>query len=141
MLRIEMSFRALHERVMRLEDQQARQEPSDEQVERVLRKILAERFSGNGSLSVQNPHVMKEEDYFVLDRRNRSIPTPVLFDPRSLLVDPEAVPSKAYADTFKLLNRRLAEFPDLASKGTNDSEPRDMKLNYGVRRPRRTDGV
>jgi hypothetical protein len=141
MERIELSFRALHERVMRLEDQQARQGPSDEQVERVLRKILAERFSENSSLSVQNPHIMKEEDYFVLDRRDRTIPSPIRFDPRSLLVDPDAVPSKAYADTFKLLNRRLAEFPDLDSKGATNPEPIDMKLNYGFRHSRRSDGV
>jgi hypothetical protein len=126
---------------MRLEDQQARQGPSDEQVERVLRKILAERFSENSSLSVQNPHIMKEEDYFVLDRRDRTIPSPIRFDPRSLLVDPDAVPSKAYADTFKLLNRRLAEFPDLDSKGATNPEPIDMKLNYGFRHSRRSDGV
>lgn len=121
--RTELCFRALHERVMRLEDQQAHQGPSDEQVERVLRKILAERFSECGSLSVQNPHVLKEEDDFVLDRRNRTIPQPVRFDPESLLVDPEAVPSKAYTDTFKLLNRRLADFPDLDSKGATDLVP------------------
>jgi hypothetical protein len=116
MHRTELCFRALHERVMKLENQQARHGPSDEQVERVLRKILAERFSDTGTLSVQNPHGMKKEDYFVEDLRDRTILKPVLVDAASLFVDPEAVPSKAYTDTFKMLDRRLVDFPDLDSK-------------------------
>ncbi|KAH5462911.1 hypothetical protein HBI30_005490 [Parastagonospora nodorum] len=116
MHRTELCFRALHERVMRLEDQQAMQRPSDEQVERVLRKILAERFSERDVLSVQNPHMMKEEDYFVEDRRGRTLPKPVRIDAASLFVNPESVPSKAYTDTFEMLDRGLADFPDLESK-------------------------
>jgi hypothetical protein len=101
---------------MRLEDQQAMQRPSDEQVERVLRKILAERFSDRDVLSVQNPHIMKEEEYFVEDRRGRTLPKPIRIDAASLFVDPESVPSKAYTDTFEMLERGLADFPDLDSK-------------------------
>ena len=141
MHRTELCFRALHERISWLEDRQAWQGPSDEQVERVLRKILAERFSDGNIQQVQNPNVMKEEDYFVEDRRNHSIPRPVAMDPASLTVHPEAVPSKAYADTFRMLEMQLDDFPKVDLNKSTHQESRDVKRNYDIKQPKGTGGV
>lgn len=112
MHRAEVSFRALSERIEYLEQRQAWQGPSDEQVERVLRKILAERFADAGIQQVENPNVMKEGDYFVKrPGEDSSIPRTIPIDPATLLVDPDAVPSKTYAQTFQMLEKGLGEFP------------------------------
>lgn len=47
MHRTELCFRALHHRITRLEERELLQGPTDEQVERVLRKILAEKCTQN----------------------------------------------------------------------------------------------
>jgi hypothetical protein len=116
MNRTEQCFRKMHERILQLEDRQDWQGPSDEQVERVLRKILTERFSGGTMQPVHHPNIMKEADYFVEDPRKHPAPLPVPIDPTFLFVDPESVPSRAYADTIKLLDRRIADFPSIDHK-------------------------
>jgi hypothetical protein len=141
MHRTELCFRALHERIIWLEERQAWQGPSDEQVERVLRKILAERFADGNVQQVQSPNIMKEEDYFVEDRRNLGILRPVAIDPASLFVEPDAVPSKAYVETFNMLERHLADFPDVDLRRTPPHEARDVKMNYDIKQSKSSDGV
>lgn len=109
--RTEDCFRALHERISYLEQQQARQCPSDEQVERVLRKILAERFANDGPLRTDSMNLLKGHDFFIEEAKNRSTIKPIHIDASSLFVEPEAVPSKAYAETFQMLEGRLDEYP------------------------------
>jgi len=82
---------------------------------------------------VQNQNTMKAEDYFVEDRRN-AIPRPVIIDASSLVVDPEAVPSKAYADTFRMLETQLADFPNVDLKRAPRQEARDIKTNHETNR-------
>lgn len=136
MHRTELCFRALHERIIRLEDR-AYRGPTDEQVERVLRKILAERFSeseGRVNLS-HSPVIMKEEEFFVEDLRNQARLKPVAVDPALLFIDPEAVPSLAYANTMKMLDRRLMDYPELDQKKMNP-EAEHLKPNHDTRQPK-----
>jgi hypothetical protein len=98
---------------MRLEDR-AWQAPSDEQVERVLRKILAERFSGG-----QEPSsTVKEEAPFVEDRKNLINLRPIRIDPAMLFVHPNDVPSRAYVETMDQLNKQLETFPSIENNTT-----------------------
>lgn len=138
MHRTELSFRALHERIMFLENRQAWEGPSDEQVERVLRKILAEKFSDAGMQQVQNPNIMKDGDYFVENLKTLASPRPISIDPASLLVEPEAVPSKAYAETLEMLESRLHRFEPNQS-ANEDVKP--FKMNIDVKKPRSPDNV
>lgn len=111
--RSEAAFRALHQRVLLLEQQQASQGPSDEQLERVLRKILAERFGNTGSQIEVNQDPSINTDYFVRPPENDpSIRAPPI-SPSLLLVDPEAVPSKAYGHTFQMLEKGLSQYPQV----------------------------
>jgi hypothetical protein len=120
----------MHERILQLEDRQDWQGPSDEQVERVLRKILAERFSDGTMQQVHHNNTMKEADYFVGDLRKQPAPRPIPINVASLLVDPEAVPSKAYADTIQMLEARIKHFPNLDHENLADNGARNVKLNY-----------
>jgi hypothetical protein len=138
MHRTELSFRALHERLVWLEDRQVGHGPSDEQVERVLRKILAERFSGEDQHPVQDPNITKEEVYFVENRKRLAILSPVVIDPASLFVEPDAVPSKAYADTFEMLERHLTDFPNINRKTTSQGTV-DHGTSYDARESRGSD--
>ena len=121
MHKTEECFRSLHERILYLEHQ-AWRGPSDEQVERVLRKIIAERFADVG-LSPETqipiprtnvPPVFKESDSFLQSTRNLAISKPIAIDPASLIVEPDSVPSRAYAETFQMLETRLAGYPQIA---------------------------
>ncbi|KAH7402442.1 hypothetical protein BKA66DRAFT_404661 [Pyrenochaeta sp. MPI-SDFR-AT-0127] len=132
MSRTELCFRALHERIMYLEERQAWAGPTDEQVERVLRKILAEKFSDTGIQRVENPNIMRDGDYFVENRKDLAILRPMSFDPASLLVEPEAVPSKAYAETIQMLESQLASFPHMELNRSSQGD---------VKRPRYPDSV
>ncbi|KAJ4358392.1 uncharacterized protein N0V89_002974 [Didymosphaeria variabile] len=126
--RSEAAFRALHERVLFLEQQQASQGPSDEQVERVLRKILAERFGDTGSQGTDTPSLSKDVEYFVQPPDNStSIPRAPPIDPMMLIVDPDAVPSKAYGQTFQMLEKGLSQYPQLedAKPVVRDTTPND----------------
>jgi hypothetical protein len=122
----------MHERISQLENRQEWQGPSDEQVERVLRKILVDRFSDGTMQPVQHPNIMKETDYFIEDLRRQPAPLPVLMDPASLITDPESVPSKAYADTIKLLDKRIAQFPNFDHKSYEHGDTRDLKRSHDL---------
>jgi hypothetical protein len=65
---------------------------------------------------VYHPNIIKEAHYFVEDLRKHLAPLSVPIDPTSLFVDPESVPSRAYADTIKLLDRQIADFPNFDYK-------------------------
>jgi len=126
--RSEVAFRSLHERVLYLEQRQDWQGPSDEQVERVLRKILAERFSDAQVRPLDNPNRLKDGDYFVKPPDgSTSIPRAPSVDPALLVVDPEAVPSKAYGQAFQMLENGLRDYPQVdltrpAQNGTPTEE-------------------
>lgn len=128
MHRVEASFRALHERIEHLERRQAGQGPSDEQVERVLRRILAERFADAEFQRLDNPTELKDGDFFI-KRPNMdiSIPRTISIDAASLQVDPDAVPSKAYGQAFQMLEKGLQDFPqvDVAKSALKDGIPVD----------------
>ena len=117
MQRTEDAFLALHQRISYLEERQARG-PSDEQVERVLRKILAERFASDNSHRTDSMDMVKGSNFFVEDAKNRSTIRPINIDAASLFVEPESVPSRAYAETFQMLEGRLAEYPRMHQQGT-----------------------
>jgi hypothetical protein len=124
-----------------LEERQAWQKPSDEQLERVLRKILAERFADGERQPVQSPNVTKEEDQFVEDRRKSAVLSPVAIDASSLFVEPDAVPSKAYTDTFNMLENHLVGYPNIDMKRTVVEDTRDQKRSYGFMESRSLDAV
>ncbi|PSN70412.1 hypothetical protein BS50DRAFT_312060 [Corynespora cassiicola Philippines] len=131
MQRTEQSLRSLHDRIRALEVRQQWVGPTDEQVERVLRKILAERFTDAGVHQPETPHlhVMDDRDYFVdkpkQDARQMTIP----FNLTALTVDPEAVPSKAYRETFRDLENGIKGYPhvedDTDGQQDDDSDVKD----------------
>lgn len=55
----------------------------------------------------------KGTNFFVEDARERSTIQPITIDAASLFVEPESVPSKAYAETFRMLEGHLTEYPQL----------------------------
>lgn len=110
MHKTELCFREMHHRLVHLEEKQAPFGPTDEQVERAVRKILAEKFSSTGSQPVED--LGAGRDHFVEDRNLLAFPKPILYDPASLIVDPESVPSKKYVETFQQLEKELVGFPN-----------------------------
>jgi hypothetical protein len=112
----EECFRSLHERILYLE-QQAWRGPSDEQVERVLRKIIAERFAEAPHFPdtqlprTDIPPAFKQENTFLDSARSLIMSKPIVIDPASLVVEPDSVPSREYAETFQMLEARLVGYP------------------------------
>lgn len=129
--RTEYAFQALSLRISRLEERQAKG-PSDEQVERVLRKILAERFANDGSHRTDSMHLIKNNDFFPEDVKGRSTIRPIRIDAASLFVEPESVPSKAYAETFQMLEGRLTEYPRMHEEEPTEDNVMDgtIKVEY-----------
>ncbi|KAF2856595.1 hypothetical protein T440DRAFT_484740 [Plenodomus tracheiphilus IPT5] len=140
MHRTELCFRELHERVTLLEQHQPTQGPTDEQVERVLRKILAERFSLPNAQTAEHSKDMNDNSAFVGDRRFLPYPRSILIDPASLVVEPDAVPSKAYVETFHMLENRLATFPCMGSP-TSQEDIKDFKVDMSVHVSKSPDSV
>lgn len=130
--RTEDCFRALHERVSYLEECHAWRGPSDEQVERVLRKILAERFTSEGQRRTDSIGLVKSNDVFTEDARARSSIKPITIDAASLFVEPESVPSRAYAETFQMLEGRLTDYPHIHRKESTgaDVQAGKVKVEY-----------
>ncbi|KAF2275971.1 uncharacterized protein EI97DRAFT_458966 [Westerdykella ornata] len=118
MERTEQAFRAMHQRLVNLEERQGA--PSDEQVERVLRKILAERFADSIVPPAAHTVPVKEEDTFVKPKPNDIIPETLSIDVSSLQVDPDAVPSKMYGETLKMLEGKLPGFPNVEGPTTDE---------------------
>jgi hypothetical protein len=131
MRRTELCFRKLHERVLALEQRQTTQGPTDEQVERVLRKILDERFSNLDTHYVRKYDTMQDASWFVRDPNDLPYPRSIKMDVASLLIPPDAVPSKAYSETFRMLESGLRAFPDDHLLDSDDEE--DCKMNVGIK--------
>ncbi len=125
--RTEDAFRTLHQRVLYLEERQI-QGPSDEQLERVLRRILAERFAGDGSHRTDSMDVAKGSNFFLEGAKNQPTITPINIDPAALFVEPESVPSRVYAETFRMLQGRLAEFPNTHQQEPVESDAADARI-------------
>ena len=120
MHRTEQSFKALHQRLVLLEERQ--QGPSDEQVERVLRKILAERFGDTSTLQAENPSRAKEVEFFVEDpKEDRLAPMPLQIDYSAIHVDPKDFPSKAYQQTLGMLENDITTFPRVQLDNANSA--------------------
>lgn len=131
--RSEDAFRALHQRVSYLEEKQT-YGPSDEQVERVLRKILAERFANDGPHRTDSMNLVKGSDLSVEDAKSRSTIRPVTINAASLFVEPDSVPSKAYAETFQMLEGRLTEYPRIYQEEPVEDDALDGRIKVECER-------
>lgn len=123
MRRTEHAFRAMNRRILALEQREAR--PTDEQVERALRKIFADKFADPGLQKMKISNVMKEGEYFVGDpNADGVIPYAIEMDPDTLQVDPDGYPSEKYRETLEMLEGKVNQFPDLDSSnpGEDDDE-------------------
>jgi hypothetical protein len=138
MHRTERCFQRLHERIVRLEENQSSHAPTDEQVERVLRKILAERFSDSAIHHHKKRDTMQDGGYFARDLNESPYLKPIKIDPASLFVSPESVPSQAYTETFHMLENRLEAFP-LLTPGEDDDE--DIETNVEFKESRSSGSV
>lgn len=141
MQRTELCFRDLHERLTYIEERQVSQGPTDEQVERILRKILAEKFSNQVPQPAESSTSRGDGGYYVEDRKHVPYPRSIAIDPASLIVDPDSVPSKIYVETFQMLEGRLAGFPHVNPRHSSEEDMKDMKMNIGVRNIMSPDSV
>lgn len=138
MHRVETSFQALHERIEYLEQRQAGEGPTDEQVERILRKILSERFADANVGHVGGSSGRKDANAFLRKPdTSLSVPKAIPISITELEVNPEAMPSKAYGQSFQMLEKELSNFPRVdttksARKDNNTAE----KLDTEFKRPR-----
>jgi hypothetical protein len=139
MRRTESCFRKMHERILVLEQSQVTQGPTDKQVERVLRKILDERFSDLTTHHARKQDAMQGPSWFVRDPNDFPYPRSIKMDVASLLISPDAVPSKAYSETFRMLENGLREYPSDRSMDSDDDE--DFKINVSVRDSRTSRSV
>ncbi len=140
MRRTEACFRSFHQRLLQLEERQTWAGPSDEQVERVLRKILAEKFASPGIQTSSTP--VSDDEYFVANPKELAFPKPVAIDPATLFVEPDSVPSKAYAETFRMLNHGLAGYPHIEMNQYQPDDAKDIKLEMmDSKKPRYSNSV
>lgn len=124
----------MNERLVRLEQKQLTHGPTDEQVERVLRKILAERFA---TLDVPPVKLAAHEPggaWFVKDPNDHLYPRSIKMDVASLLVSPESVPSRAYMETFKMLEDDVNDYPGDHLLEDDEEEDRKMPFPHIVNR-------
>lgn len=134
MRRTELCFQKMNQRILRLEQKQVAQGPTDEQVERVLRKILAERILGSGPQQFKMMDTIRDGGWFVKDPDEHLYPKSIKIDVASLLVSPDSVPSHAYTETFKMLEDDVNDYPGDGLLG--DDEEEDCKMNIGAMRNR-----
>jgi len=128
MRKTEQSFQALHQRLVYLEQRAAWSPPSDEQLERVLRKILADKFSDPPVEDVRSPHPLDTGEFFVqTPREDASVPKPITFDIQALMADVAAVPSEKYIQTLQMLENELPEFPRVE---LNTNAERDTSQDF-----------
>lgn len=139
MHRTECSFQQLHERIAYLEQQCNVQEPTDEQVERVLRKILADKFSAPDVQAPQSLHSHRNGGYFVENPKGPPCPQPIPFDPASLVTEPDSVPSKRYMETVQMLENNLMQFPHLIRGSGAQNQVNGVKRDVEIKKPRGSD--
>lgn len=98
----------------------------------MLRKILAERFTNDNQFRTDSIDLVKNNDAFAEDARARSSINPIIIDAASLFVEPESVPSRAYAETFQMLEGRLADYPHIHRKESTgaDAQAGKVKIEY-----------
>lgn len=128
MQRTEQSFQAMHQRLVFLERREAWQGPSDEQVERVLRKILADKSVDASAPRFENPHLLSDGECFVQrSAEELSVPKVVPINMAALQVDITAMPSAAYQETLEMLESDLVDYPhvNLSSNTQKDSVHND----------------
>lgn len=116
-----------------LEERQARG-PSDEQLERVLRKILAERFASDGSHRTDSMDMVKGSNFLIEGVRSRSTIRPINIDAATLFVEPESVPSRAYAETFQMLEGRLTDYPRIQQQEPVENTSPDGRVKIECER-------
>jgi len=140
MQRTEQSFRAMHQRLVYLEERESWQGPSDEQLERVLKKILAEKFSdADVQQEEQLPEALKNEKYFVeRPKEDASVPNAIPINMAALQVDAVAVPSVNYLQTLRMLESELVDFPhvDLSRNTQRDSVHDQKDTSPDLNRPK-----
>jgi hypothetical protein len=145
MQRTEQSFRAMHQRLMYLEEREAWRGPSDEQLERVLRKILAEKFNdANVQQGEQAPNALKNVEYFVeRPKEDASIPKAIPINMAALQVDAAAVPSENYQQTLRMLESEIVDFPhvDLSRNTQRDSVHDQKDPSSDFKRPKQPSSV
>ncbi|KAF2738500.1 hypothetical protein EJ04DRAFT_509643 [Polyplosphaeria fusca] len=128
MHRTEISFRALHERIAFLEERQASQRPTDEQLERVLRRILAEKFAGRETQRTEDLNATTPAYFVEKPGDDMVVPEAIPIEIASIQVDPEAIPSRTYSETLRMLENKLPSFPSInlektmATDSSRDSE-------------------
>ncbi|KAJ4384253.1 hypothetical protein N0V86_001100 [Didymella sp. IMI 355093] len=127
--RTESALQTLSLRISRLEERQV-VGPSDEQVERVLRKILADRFANEGSHRTDSMNLVQDNNNFLEDIKGLSTIRPIRVDAASLFVEPESVPSKAYVETFQMLEGRLTEYPCIYKDASAEDMDGKIKVEY-----------
>ena len=130
MQRTEQSFRAMHQRLVYLEEREAWQGPSDEQLERVLKKILAEKFNDTDvPRGEQPPNALKNGTYFMeRPKEDASVPKAIPIDMAALQVDAAAVPSENYLQTLRMLESELVDFPHVElNRNTQRDSVHDQK--------------
>ncbi|KAF2709437.1 hypothetical protein K504DRAFT_379487 [Pleomassaria siparia CBS 279.74] len=119
MHRTEQSFQMLHRRILYLEGcRDSTNGPTDEQVERVLRKILAERFADPNRQRIDSSGALNNGGFFVeRPHDDESIPKVIPFDMTMLQVDVTDVPSKDYLQTLQMLESDLEHYPQVDLDG------------------------
>ena len=77
-------------------------------------------------------NLFKSNDLFIEEAKIRSSIKPITINAASLFVEPEAVPSRAYAETFELLEGRLEEYPRMHEDENiqNDKVEGKIKVEY-----------
>lgn len=118
----------LEERFIQFE-RHSGQAPSDEQLERVLRKILAERFADPKSSSLDGMDTTTETPRFLDQLKEDLINGKRLpFNLTSLHVDPMAVPSEKYVQDMRMLESELEGYPQVnMNVSTPESLDKDTK--------------
>lgn len=141
----EFHFRELHQRLTFLEQRQASQGPTDEQVERVLRKILAERFSGIDAQRHETYTTTRDSGYCGEDRTFMKFPQAIMVDAATLIVNPDCIPSKEFGQTFDILESQLAGYPNESSDSySHDDEfedDHDTKPQVNIKTTRSSESV
>ncbi|KAF2752192.1 hypothetical protein M011DRAFT_473446 [Sporormia fimetaria CBS 119925] len=125
MHRTEHCFRSMHQRITSLEEHQACRGPTDEQLDRVLRKILAERFATSNMAQAETVATNRDVEFFVEDPDINAIPQSIPIDVASFQVDPNGAPSQQYAETLQMLEGKLPSFPDVDGSGQQEEGDRE----------------
>ncbi|KAF2201104.1 hypothetical protein GQ43DRAFT_372275 [Delitschia confertaspora ATCC 74209] len=134
MAKTEQAFQAFHQRLVYLEkrlDTSDRTALSDAQVERVLRKILAERFAKSNQSTHQLPADGPPGGAFISNIKDNFVPPkPVAVDINKLLVDPNACPNPAWARDMAMLTQDLTSYPRQDPNTRTKSDPIRASSNF-----------